>query len=186
MWEKQAQGLGMVPQFWHPRNCSHRFIWAKGFKPMNGKAGVFLTSSSPKKKRAMGNDAAGGGRGRTWLSPRRQNAALGPGSSPPSRRCEASPLALAPSPAQNYLLLPRRPQAKSKEVHSLSRQSGEAGTRVSTSTAGRAGARPCPGAEPMELLEAQGPAEQQPGPGLGCQRPPRLSRTPQGPGPRGA
>lgn len=41
----------MVPQFWHPRNCSHRCIWAKSFKPM-----ARQTSSShtpPQKKCSM-------------------------------------------------------------------------------------------------------------------------------------
>lgn len=75
---------------------------------------------------------------------------------PTGLRRSHSPLPLAWS--QNYLLLPRRPQAESQEVHSLWRQSREDRTRVSNRTTLRAEARHCPGAGPTELLVAQGPA----------------------------
>lgn len=66
-----------------------------------------------------------------------------------------------PARPQNYLLLRGSPRAKSEEVRSLWRQSGEAGTRVSAQTTLTAGACRCPGAGPTELLGAQGPAERQ-------------------------
>lgn len=73
---------------------------------------------------------------------------------------------------QNYLLLPRRPQAKSEEVHSPSRQSGKAGAPGKTRLPSRVGARLYPRAGLWELLGTQGPAEWQPSPGQGCRRPP--------------
>lgn len=76
-----------------------------------------------------------------------QKVALGSGSAAPSRRGKASSALPGPRDRpQNYLLLPRRPQAKSEEVHSPSRPSGEAGTPGKPRLPGRVGDRSCPGA----------------------------------------
>lgn len=120
--EKQAPGLGMAPQSWHPRNCSHRFTWAQGFKPMARKAPAHTLL--PKSERAVGNAARVGAEGaRGWRPGSRRARSVHPPRHHPPVGVSRSPPALASGPAQNYLLLPRRPQAKSEEVHSLWRRS---------------------------------------------------------------
>lgn len=84
----------------HPRNCSHRFTRARGFKPRPRKV---PSSRSPPQREKRERASSGkcwceGGRECTWLAPRTQSGALGSRSTPPSRLCEAFPARFSPLP----------------------------------------------------------------------------------------
>lgn len=152
----------MAPRSWHPRKCSRRCTWAESGNLGDGQDGAFPAHSSPNRKELRtrrGGRGAEGARGWRLRGETNEARIHSPLHRPVGER--RSPLAPAPARPQNYLLLPRSPQAKSEEVHSPRRQSGAAGTRVSTQTTLRAGACGCPGAGPTELLGAQEPAERQ-------------------------
>lgn len=144
--------------------------------------GAFFTHASSKQKRAVGNAAAGGGRGRRWLAPGRQTAALGPRSAPPARRGEAS--SARPSPEARprttcCCLGALRPSLRKFTPRRAS--PGRLGLRVNPHCPGHPEPALCPGARPRELLRARGPAEQRPGPRLGSRGLPGYP--PRSPGP---
>lgn len=87
---KQARGLGVAPGLSpHPRGRRRTATRAKGSEPLAGKAPSPHTP--PRSRKSSGKCCRGGGRGRTWPAPRRQDAAPGPRPAPPSHRGEASP-----------------------------------------------------------------------------------------------
>lgn len=133
----------------------------------------------------MGNDAGRGGRGRTWLAPRRQNVALRPRSAPPSRRCEASSARPSPEAGRRTTcccLGALRPSPRKFTPGHAS--PGRLGYPLEPKLPGTAGARHCPGAGPSSCLGPWGPLSSQPGPRLAAGGLPGYPALPTARGPR--